>query len=147
MEKEFEETALKALPEIDGRALMWTYESLDEDHEIEQFFAGIPGFFTSKMVDNPHYCLYSLGSETVAEASNGFLERTWSSNLVSETIKIRRVVICVRAIDAAHLSDAAYKILKGFFKHQPVLFRSVELGHSLISSGNGVDHPTKPPFF
>ena len=139
MEKEFEETALRAPSEIDGRALMWTYESLDEDHELEQFFAGIPGFCSSKVVDNPQSSLDSLGSRPVAWALNRFLERTWSSNLVPKTIKIRRLVICVRAIDAAHLSGAAYIILHVFFQHQPALFRSAELGHSLISWGNNDD--------
>ena len=141
MEKEFEETALEAPSEIDGRALIWTYESLDEDHELEQFFAGIPGFCSSKVV-NPQSSLDSLRSRRGALALTGFLERTWTSNLVSETIKIRRLVICVRAIDAAYLSDAAYKILYEFFKHRSALFQSVELGHTLISWGNDDDRKT-----
>ena len=145
MEKEFEETALKAPSEIDGRALMWTYESLDEDHELEQFFAGIPGFCSSNVVDDPQSSLDSLRSETVASALYGFLERTWSSNLVSETIKIRRLAICVRAIDAAYLSHASHIIIGGFLAHRPALFRSVELGHSLISWGN--DDGRKPTLF
>ena len=139
MEKEFEETALKAPSEIDGRTIMWTYESLDEDHELEQFFAGIPGFCSSKVVDNPQSSLSSLRSWTLARALIEFLERTWSSNLVSETIKMRRLVICVRAIDAAHLSKAAYQI---FLDHRAALFRSVELRHSLISWGNNDDRKT-----
>ena len=141
-ERVFEDTALKAPSEIDGRALVWTYESLDEDHELEQFFSGIPGFCSSKVVDNPQSSLDSLRSWTVAWDLNGFLERTWSSNLVSETIKMRRLVVCVRAIDVAHLSDVAYKILETFFEHRPALFRSVELGHSLISWGNNDDRKT-----
>jgi hypothetical protein len=39
---------LEARSEIDGRALVWTCESLDEDQELEHFFAGVPGFCTSK---------------------------------------------------------------------------------------------------
>ena len=139
IEKELEASALKTPSEIDGRALMWTYESLDEDHELEQFFAGIPRFCCSNVVDDPNFCLDSLRSWTVAEALKGFLERTWSSNLVSETIKIRRLAICSRAIDAAHLSNAAHKILYEFCKDRPALFRSVELGHALISWGNNDD--------
>ena len=141
MEKEFEGTALKAPSEIDGRALMWTYESLDEDHELEQFFAGLPGFCSSKVVDNPQSSLDSLRSLTVARDLNGFLERTWSSNLVSETIKIRRLLICIRAVDAAHLWDAAYEIFE-FFEYRPALFWSIELGHFLINWGNNDDQET-----
>ena len=142
VEKEFEETALKAPSEIDGRALMWTYESLDEDHELEQFFAGIPGFCSSKVVDDPQSSFDRLRSWTAASAFNRFLERTWSSNLVSETIKMRRLIICVRAIDAAYHSHAACQILNEFFADRPALFRSVELGHSLISWGNNDDRKT-----
>jgi len=142
MEKEFEEAALKAPSEIDGRALTWAYKSLDEDHELEQFFAGIPGFCSSKAVGNPQSNLDSLRDWTEAEALDGFLERTWSSDLVPETTKIRRVAICVRAIDAAHLYYAAYQILDVFFKGRPALFRSVELGHSLISWGNNDNRKT-----
>ena len=132
MAKEFEETALKAPSEINGRALMWTYETLDEDKELQQFFAGIPGFCSSKVVENPQSSLENLRSLAVADALKGFLERTWSSNLVSETIKIRRLVICVRAIDAAHLSLAAYTILDKFSEDRSAFFQSVELGHNLI---------------
>ena len=139
VEKEFEEAAHEAPSGIDGRALMWTYEALDEDHELEQFFAGIPGFCSSKVVDSPQSSLDGLRGRTVAEALNGFLERTWSSNLVPEIIKIRRLVICVRAIDSAHLSNAAHEILDEFFPHRPASLRAVELGHSLISWGNNDD--------
>ena len=124
MEKELEITALKTPSKIDDRALMWTFGSLDEDHELEQFFAGIPGFCSSKVVDNPQSSLDSLRCSTVAWDLGGFLERTWTSNLVSETIKIRRFVICARAIDAAHLSSVADRIFDDFFKYQPTLFRS-----------------------
>jgi hypothetical protein len=136
MEKGFEETALQAPLGIDGRALTWTYESLDEDRELEQFFSGIPGFCCSKVVDNPQSSLDSLRNWAVASALNGFLERTWSSNLVSETVKIRRLVTCVRAIDAVCLHSAASKIFDEFFANRHALFRSVELGHSLMSWSN-----------
>ena len=138
MEKEFEETALKAPSEIDGRALMWTYESLDEDRELEQFFTGIPGFCSSKVVDNPQSSLDSLRSARVADALTGFVYRTCSSNLVSEAIKIRRFAICVRAIDAVRLSYAAYTVINDFFDWLALL-PSAELGHSLMGSVNNDD--------
>jgi hypothetical protein len=138
METQFEATALSAPSEIDGRALMWTYESLDEDRELEQFFSGIPGFCSSKVVPNPQSSLDGLRNMGVAYTLHGFLERTWTSDLISETVKIWRLVTCIRAIDAAYLSDAAYRIIHEFFWGQPAfnLFESVELGHSLMSRGN-----------
>jgi hypothetical protein len=47
MEKTSEEAALNVSPEIDARALMRTFDSLDQDHELERFFEGIPGFCSS----------------------------------------------------------------------------------------------------
>ncbi|KAF8261751.1 hypothetical protein EI94DRAFT_762847 [Lactarius quietus] len=53
MQKIAEETALNLRSEIDTRAFLWTFDSLDEDHELERFFAGLPGFCSSKMVKDP----------------------------------------------------------------------------------------------
>ena len=53
MQKRTEETALKSPPKIDARAFMWTFDRLHEDHELERFFAGLPGFRSSKVVDDP----------------------------------------------------------------------------------------------
>ena len=142
MERTLEATALNAVSGIDEYALMLTYESLDEDHELEQFFAGIPGFCSSKVVRDPQSSLEFLRRWRLSSGLGGFLERTWSSNLISESIKIRRLVICVRAIDAAHISNGAHEVLHEFFRHRPALFQSVELGHSLISWSNNDDRKT-----
>jgi hypothetical protein len=53
MRKTAEETAFNSPSEIDTRAFLWTFDSLDEDHELERFFAGLPGFRGSKMVKDP----------------------------------------------------------------------------------------------
>jgi Family of unknown function (DUF6535) len=142
MEKEIEETAHKVSSEIDGRALVWTFESLDEDHELERFFAGIPGFCSSNVVDDPQSSLAKLDTEMMRQALTGFLNRTLLSNQVSETVKKRRLAICVRVIDVVYLSRAAWDILDIFLDPQHALFRSVELGHSLITRGDNDDRKT-----
>jgi hypothetical protein len=53
MRKTAEETAFNSPSEIDTRTFLWTFDSLDEDHELERFFAGLPGFRSSKMVKDP----------------------------------------------------------------------------------------------
>ncbi|KAN0140443.1 hypothetical protein V8E53_001652, partial [Lactarius tabidus] len=53
MRKTAEESALSSPPEMDTRAFMWTFDCLDEDHELERFFSGLPGFRSSKMVKDP----------------------------------------------------------------------------------------------
>ncbi|KAH9016853.1 hypothetical protein EDB85DRAFT_2155594 [Lactarius pseudohatsudake] len=52
MQKTAEESALNSPSEIDTRALMWTFDSLDEDHELERFFFGLPGFRSSNVIND-----------------------------------------------------------------------------------------------
>ncbi|KAI0289033.1 hypothetical protein B0F90DRAFT_1729313 [Multifurca ochricompacta] len=72
---------------------MWTLESSDEDHELEQFFAGIPGFFRSRVVKNPRQAFHVADREKMSKSLIGLIQRTWSSNLVDESVKQRRMVI------------------------------------------------------
>ena len=39
MQKTAEETALESSSAIDTRAFIWTFNCLDEDHELERFFS------------------------------------------------------------------------------------------------------------
>ncbi|KAI0248892.1 hypothetical protein BJV78DRAFT_745013 [Lactifluus subvellereus] len=45
---------------MDARALVWTLNALDEDHELEQFVAAIPGYYRSSTVQPPHVALKHL---------------------------------------------------------------------------------------
>jgi len=45
---------------MDARALAWTLDTLDEDHELEQFMAGIPEFYQSKALTTAKAILGSL---------------------------------------------------------------------------------------
>ena len=103
MKKAFEESALMLSSEIDCRALMWTFEALDEDHEFEQFFSGIPGFVNSKVVHDPRGAFFDPNGEKLSEALIGFLDRTLSSKLVSRPVKQRRTTIFSKAMEVASL--------------------------------------------
>jgi hypothetical protein len=52
--------ALRQPTEMDSRALSWTLDALDEDHELEQFVAGIPGYYRSTTVSPPREALEHL---------------------------------------------------------------------------------------
>jgi hypothetical protein len=118
MQKTIEETALKLPSEIDTRTFLWTFNSLDEDHELECFFSGLPGFRTSKVVNDPLPSLTEEIKVGLFTALTGLLDRTFSSDLLSEPIKNRRAMICTKAIDLAHTTEAL-SILNGIlFKCQ-----------------------------
>jgi hypothetical protein len=64
MVRRFEASAKKQNWTMDARALAWTLDSLDEDHELEQFAAGIPGLFVSKAVGQPADLLASISESS-----------------------------------------------------------------------------------
>jgi hypothetical protein len=73
-------------PEINSRILTWTLHALDEDHELEQFFASILGFCSSEAVPDPEHILAELDM-TLTPAFLVFLYRTLSSSPLSEADK------------------------------------------------------------
>ena len=101
--KAAEETAQGLGSAIDGRALLWTLESLDEDSDLERFFAAIPGFCDSRVVD-PVGDFIKPNDKKISATLIQFMERALSSNLISESVKQTRIAICRMAIDAASLS-------------------------------------------
>ncbi|KAN0139118.1 hypothetical protein V8E53_003120 [Lactarius tabidus] len=94
-----EKVALKSPPELDTHALMWTFGHLDEDHELARFFSGLPAFHTSKVVTVPLHNLDYESKWEIFTAMIGFLDRTFSYNLLPDWVKHRRVDICDKAID------------------------------------------------
>ena len=102
MQKTAEETALKSSSEIDARAFMWTFDCLDEDHELESFFSGLPGFRSSKVVKDPVLSLTEGELGKLYVALHGLLDRTFSSDLVPASVKDRRAMIGAKAVDPEH---------------------------------------------
>jgi hypothetical protein len=107
MQKTAEETALNSTSEIDTRAFMWTFDCLDEDHELEQFFSGLPGFRSSDVVSDPlPSSLTKKEKWKLYLALSGLLDRTFSSDLLPAHIKNRRAMICAKAVDPEHTPNA-----------------------------------------
>ena len=122
MQKTAEETALNSSSEIDTRAFMWTFDCLDEDHELEHFFSGLPGFRSSKVVKDPLPSLTQEEKRKLYGGLDGFLDRTFSSDLLPVPIKNRRALICVKAVDPEHTP-----VDWSFGELQPIAFRMLDL--------------------
>ena len=137
MQKTAEETGLKSLSEIGARAFMWTFGSLDEDHDLERFFSGLPGFRSSKVVDDPLPVLTSEQKKKLSTTLVGLFDRTFSSDLVPEPVKIRRAIICVKALDPAEFPYAYRQIVNRIlFNDQWRGLQTAEFGHTVRSWGN-----------
>ena len=106
MQKTAEEIALNSPSEIDTRAFMWTFDCLDEDHELESFFSGLPGFHSSKVVDEPLSRLTEEENWKLYGALRGLLDRTLSSDLLPAPVKNRRAMICAKAANPEHTHKA-----------------------------------------
>ena len=105
-----EESALKSLPEIDTRAFMWTFDCLDEDHEMERFFFGLPGFRRSHLVDDPLPRLTEEAKLKLFERLCGLLDRTFFSDLLPASVKDRRALIFAKAVDPEHQAEHTYDV-------------------------------------
>lgn len=121
MVRQFEASAKRQDWTVDARAFAWTLDALDEDHELEQFAAGIPGLFVSKAVEQPARMLASI-SESATLHSNlgrdiqklvtGSSHHAESLHLLSKArrmwrdrVSLRALYFIPNAIQAA-LSDA-----------------------------------------
>ena len=123
--------------DADADILRRTLDMLRSDDDLEQFFEAIPGFLASKIVDYPRLSLDILGRQRLAEVLVAFWNRTLSSNRASESVKGRRLVICIRLIEAAELSIAVPQILHLFSVDLNGASQSVEIGHTLGILRNG----------
>jgi Family of unknown function (DUF6535) len=131
MSKTVQEIGSRLSVEINSRIVRWTFDALDEDHELEQFFASIPGFCSSEVVSFSKIVLADLGPQ-MKSAFHGFLNRTLSSNLLLEADKKRRLVICVKVADQLHLSAVTTMILRIVFSYGvDVILGSIDIGHTL----------------
>ena len=142
MQKTAEESALRSSSEIDARAFMWTFDCLDEDHELERFFSGLPGFRSSKVVEDPLPWLTSDQEGKLLNAVIGLLDRT-SSDLLPEPVKVRRNVICAKAIGPVNNPLAMLRVLRRIVsedQYGPV--QTSEIARLVKGWDNGKDEET-----
>ena len=129
--KTTEEPARKQASEIN--VLLWTLNELDEAHSLEEFFHALPGFVESELVKGleDHITGNSPSRHKFSEALDRFLDRTLALSSVSESVKARRLIICLDAALATLGFEGVSQILRDILSgrwHE--LRQSVEMGHS-----------------
>ena len=136
-----QESASKPSPQTDAEVVERILLVLDEDQAFETFFNAIPGFCGSKLVQP----LHSTVTTKLRQSLHRFLDRTFSSPLVPESVKNDRFITCLNAAHSALGSIRASQILDDFFhQHRDEALKSVELGRSLISWGRSTDYSINP---
>ncbi|KAH9054795.1 hypothetical protein EDB87DRAFT_1418172 [Lactarius vividus] len=144
MQKTAEETAPNLSSAVDTRAFLWTFDTSDEDHELERFFSGLPGFRSSKVIDDPLPGLTPERKEKLSMALIGLLDRTFSSTLLSDSAKSRRAVICARAIDPTHTPMAFVILDKILSNYQNSDSLTAEIIHIVRGWGSDWGEDTNP---
>jgi hypothetical protein len=130
--KTAEEIAWKQASDIDIRVLESTFDALGEVGAQEEFFAAIPGFFESEVVNGLKDHITGEFRVKFREALNRFLERTLSLSSVSESVRSRRLVISLNAAHAALGFDDVLQILWDILNGRwPNVTQSVEVIQSL----------------
>jgi hypothetical protein len=113
---------------VNYRAFEWMFGSLKRDDELEQFFDAIPYLCASP---DDHLGGFILpNKDNLSKALAGMMGRTCSSILVPESIKQRRVQICIEAVRATKQDLFGYwyflsHVLSGGWKD---FFGSVSFG-------------------
>jgi hypothetical protein len=105
MSKTAEQYALKLPPGIDHNSLLWTFESLDEDTDLEKFFEGLPRLCDSETGKKLNLQEGFIGphKKKLSSVLIELMNRTLSSDLVTEFVKQRRMIICTKAIESTSL--------------------------------------------
>ena len=103
IEEAVKESTHKLSSEIDSHILLWTLQNSAEDHELEQFFANIPNFCSSKVLKDPLATFKGPNGKKMADALVGLLGRTLLSKTLSHSTKQRWIAICNRAMAEASL--------------------------------------------
>jgi hypothetical protein len=134
IEKTAKKTAWQLSSEIDVRILTSTLDAQGEDSARAKFFEAIPGFFDSKHVDPQSHLLEEFRIK-FRSVLNGFLERTFSSGLISEPARTTQLLItCLnaayKALGTDGVSQILFHILNGGSQWGELL-QSVEMAHSL----------------
>jgi hypothetical protein len=123
-----EEYASGLPSDIDHRALSWTFDSLDEDDDLEQFFDSVPGFCSPSTLDNPVGSFIGANGAKLSNALTGLMDRTPPSSLVPELVKQRRITICTKAINAANLFGPWWILPRVLLGEWQAFLRSVDFG-------------------
>ena len=137
--KTAEQFARQLGPDIDYDSLMWMFDSLDEDQELEKFFEGIPGLCSSGAVPNAQLGVIRRHEKKFSNALIEFMNRTLSSNLISESVKQRRINICTKVVDVTSLLGPWWILRRVLLGDWQKFLRCIEFG-LFVKSWSSIRH-------
>ena len=151
MAKTVEEHVFKLDPEIDHRSLLWTFESLDDEADFEDFFEGLPRLCDSdtgkklKLKEK----FVEVHKKSLSGALIRLMDRTLKFNLVKEFVKHRRMVIFTEAMDSKSTSLLEHSSIlrRVLFGDWDGLLGCMEFGLSMRKWADNLDKVTVTSFY
>ena len=111
---------------LDADEMSWLLDSLTDEEEFERFFAGIPGFYKSKQVEDPAKVLQQVNTDTTPKAILAFMDRSISSDLPEET-RQRRIKLSLEAMQThPYLLRRSFHHALRACSTEPAIFKSVD---------------------
>ena len=153
MDKTAEKYALELKPDIDHGSLKWTFESLDDEADFEEFFEGLPLLCDSDRDTGEKLELKEKfiepNKENLQTALIGLMDRTLSSNPVKESVKHRRMVIFTKAMESESTSllDRSDILRRVLFENWDGLLGCMEFGLSMRNWADNLDKVTITSFY
>ncbi|KAH9175647.1 hypothetical protein EDB89DRAFT_2066548 [Lactarius sanguifluus] len=119
MEDAAEQSAQKSPSEVDGRILLWVLQSSDES---------IPDFRDSKVLDEFRAAFKMSNAEKMADTLIGLMNRTLSSDLITQSTKEGRIKNYTEAMVGLSLPINRRTLSRVLYKDWGALLDSVEFG-------------------
>ena len=118
--------------ELDSCVVDRTVDALGEDDDLEKFFECLHGYYLSDYVNRVQRHQPPEVRKKIEAISSEFLQRTLSSELVSEIVALRRLASCLVAVDMVGGPFRVGSILQNiFFRDWNTVPHAVEIGHLL----------------
>ena len=131
--------ALQLSSDIDYRALSWMLRTLNDDDEFEQFFDALPSLCDSEALEDPQGAFIERNQDMLSRALIGMMDRTLLSDLVPKEVKQRRIIICVKAIDATSLLGPLWTLRRVLYGDWHGFSRSIHFGF-FVQSWKSISH-------
>jgi len=142
MHKTAEYYAWRLHNNIDFRALLWTFKTLDEDGELQEFFHGLPGLCYSRAVPNTLQDFIRPNMKILSQELIELMNRTLSSKLVSESVIQTRIIIFTKVIGVTNLVGPWWLLRRVLFEDWHRFLQCVEFGIFAQKLKDGADRVT-----
>jgi hypothetical protein len=151
MIKTAEEYAFKLDPDIDHGSLSWTFESLDEDADYEEFFEGLPRLCdsdTGKELELKEKFI-EPNKEKLSNALIRLMDRTLLSDMIDTLVRDRRMIIFTKAIESKSTSllDPSLVLRRVLFEDWHGLLECIEFGLFMRNWANTSDDDRITSFY